>query len=171
MLLEPLTEIFKSKADQLNDRLCEIRDNLTRVVSNTEAQLARNSWVFRSVEFAEKTEAQLRNNEAYGWLVRDISVTTECEVFLNVPNGSGFLGKLKAGERDNVHWYVPVGSILVIKGLGAAAGFANINIESLVTSADQGRTGRSEEHVSLPTREPPIPSGHPLDEATAPPRL
>jgi hypothetical protein len=127
--------------------------------------------VFKSIEFAEKAEAHLRNNEAYGWLVRDIAVTVECEVFLNAPNGASFLAKLKAGERDNVHWYVPVGSILVINGVGAAAGFANVNIESLVASAKQGKTGRSEEHVSLPTREPPTPSGHPLDEATAPPRL
>jgi hypothetical protein len=168
VLLEPMVEIFKSKAEQLNDRLCEIRDNLTSVVSNTEAQLARNTWVFKPIEFAEKAEAQLRNNEAYGWLIRDIAVTVECEVFLNAPNGAGFLAKLKAGE--NVHWYVPVGSILIVKGVGAAAGFANVNIESLVTSASQGRTGRSEEHISIPRLEP-TPSGNPLDEAVAPPRL
>lgn len=171
MLLEPLTEIFKAKADQLNTRLCEIRDNLTSVVSNTEAQLARNTWVFKSVGTEKEGEKQLRNNEAYAWLIRDISTTTGCEVFLNEPNGAGFLGKFAAGERDNVHWYVPVGSILIVKNLAKESGFANLNIESLVTSASQGRTGRSEEHVSLPTREPTIPSGHPLDEATAPPSL
>ena len=162
MFGEPILELLRIHGDRFHDRLCEIRDSLTGIAQNTEAQIARNQWVNKSVEAAEKSTEQLRNNEAYGWLVRDIAATVECEVFLNTETGDGFVCKLKAGERENVHWYVPPGSVIFVKNLAAATGFANMQVEALVTNTRSAHTGKSEEHVDTPQREPTMPSGHPV---------
>src|SRR6478752_397301 len=158
MFGEPFLDMLRIHGDKFHDRLCEIRDSLGSIAQNTEAQVARNQWVRKSVEVAKESTEQLRNNEAYGWLIRDVAVTSECEIFVNSPMGQGFACKLKAGERDNVRWYVPPGSIVFVKNLAAAVGFANLNIESLVTGTRDAATGKSEEHIDLPRLEP-VPSG------------
>lgn len=161
MFAEPLMDMLRIHGEKFNDRLVEIRDNLASIVQNTEAQVAVNRWVNRSVPVGKKAVEQLRNNEAYGWLIRDVAATVEAEVFINTQTGDGFVCKLKAGERDNVHWYVPRGSVVFVKNLEEKEGFVNFHLESLVASAKKASTGSSEEHVDTP-RDPTLPSGHPL---------
>jgi len=161
MFGEPIMDQLRIHGDRFHDRLCEIRDHLSNIVQNTESQITPNQWVKKSVETGKKATNQLRNNEAYGWLIRDVAATSECEVFLNAANGEGFLCKLKAGERENVHWYVPPGSILFVKNLAEETGFVNLNLESLVTSTAKASTGESDEHVDM-RREPTVPSAHPI---------
>lgn len=170
MLLEPLTEIFKSKAEQVNQRLCEIRDNLGSIVRNTEAQLAAGSRQFRSIfcdpaKGAAESEwgvTQYRNNDAYGWVVKDIATTHICEVYLNSHDLSGFLGEFEAFSRENVSWYVPPGSMLIVVHKNVGENIAvNINIESLVTSAREASTGTGGESYDV-ERTPDVPSGHPV---------
>lgn len=163
MLFEPLADLLRTHGEKLQEKLGVIRTHLAVIAENTEAQITRNQWVFKSVESEKEGINQLRNNEAYGWLVRDVAATVEVEVLLNSNSGEGFLCLLKKGERENVHWYVPPGSILIVKNLGKAAGFVNLNIENMVTSAKSASTGKSEEHIDSPIA-PTVPSGHPLEE-------
>lgn len=161
MMFEPLMDMLRIHGDKFHDRLCEIRDSLAGIAQNTEAQVARNQWANKSIETAKEATEQLRNNSAYGWLIRDVAVTTESEIFLNVASGEGFVCKLKGGERENVRWYVPPGSVVFVKNLSAGAGFTNIQVEILVTSAAPANTGSSGEYLDIP-KDPTTPSGHPL---------
>lgn len=203
MLLEPLTEIFKSKADQLNDRLCEIRDNLTLVVGNTEAQLAQtqrnNKKIFADPTTWETPElfnpkipvalGTLRNETGYGWIVKFVANPynwASVRLFYSEYSFTGYIGIFPA-QPTRLDFYVPPGGILIAEFLqwgkfteeeedegkepNRRSAVVNLHIEELIKQPAQGRTGRSEEHVTLPQREPVIPSPHPLDEATAPPRL
>lgn len=162
MFGEPLMDMLRIHGDRFHDRLCEIRDSLASIVQNTQSEVTRNQWVKKSVEAGKKASQQLRNNEAYGWLIRDVAATTACEIFLNRESGEGFLCKLAAGERENVHWYVPPGSILFVKNLAEETGFVNMNLESLYVDTMKATTGSGDEHVDM-VREPSVPSGHPID--------
>jgi hypothetical protein len=178
VLLEPLTEIFKSKAEQLNDRLCEIRDNLANVAQNTEAEIARTQRkTYSIIAKAQTGEAphfpNLRNNTGNDWIIRYVSSIAKGELFKGVQGDAGFLwAALEELESDTANWFIPAGGILIwVPNRVLEDNCVNLEVEELVRTPRQGKTGKSEEHVSLPQREPTLPSGHPLDEATAPPRL
>lgn len=115
MFGEPLLDQLRTHGDKIQERMREIRDGILTVAQNTEAGLARNQWVRRPLPFGKKESVTLRNESAYGWLIRDVAVTQESEVFIDTESDMGFVVALKAGERDNVHWYIPPGSSLIVK--------------------------------------------------------
>lgn len=157
--------------DKLETRMCAVEDKLIAIVGNTEAQLAREQWVHKSVEVAAGKSAELRNDSAYGWLIRGVSATAASEVFIGTSNDENFMVALAARTREEVMLYVPPGSILHVtnteEGEEAADGFVNFQMEVMETVTADSYTGTSQER-SERTRVEPVPSGTPLDTPVAP---
>lgn len=165
-----LQENLSIWGDKFELRMQQIEQSLARVAGNTEAQLARNQWVSKSIEVPAGKRAELRNDSAYGWLIRGVAATAGSEIFIGTNNDENFVGALTARSREEVLWYVPVGSIVHVtnteEGEEAKDGFVNLQIEVLETEAMKAYTGRNSEHIDVPRIEP-VPSGTPLDTPVA----
>lgn len=169
MWFEPLQEIFKAKADELNENLRRISSQMGSVVQNTEAQLASGDRQYRSIPLepagegeGEDAVVEYRNTDAYGWLIEDVSSTHICKIYRDIPSDPGFLARMSGSyERENVKWYIPPGSKLVIVHNNPEQAYVNMNLQAMVFSAKEGNTGKSGERIDLP-RDPTTPSGHPL---------
>lgn len=159
-MFEPLKELFGHHAEKLNDTLQQLR---AAVISNTEAQLERTQSARKSIPLGKKEVGEIRNDSGYGWRVKWVSATTAAEFFLGVNNDESFMLGLKAREGKEVEWYIPAGGILFAVNTSEAEGFANIEVDVLVTTPVEGFTGPSGESTDT-TRVEPVPSGTPLDD-------
>lgn len=163
-MFEPLKDMFGHHAEKLNDTLQQLR---AAVISNTEAQLERTQSARKSVPLAKKQHAEIRNDSGYGWRVKWVSATVATEFFIGVNSDEAFLLSLKAREGKDVEWYIPAGGILFANNTGEEEGFANVEVDVLITTPGEGFTGASGEQTDT-TRVEPISSGSPLDEPVAP---
>lgn len=164
-MFEPLEKLLRPHAQKLNDTLERLR---SAVISNTEAQLERTQSARKSIPLSKKQHGEIRNDSGYGWRVKWVSATVATEFFIGVNSDEAFLLALKAREGKEVEWYIPAGGILFTNNTGEEEGFANIEVDVLVTTPQQGFTGPSGEATDT-TRVEPIPSATPLDEPVAPP--
>lgn len=168
MWFEPLRDLLHHHGENLQDKLNRMLAHLATISQNTEAQLARNQWASRSIEAAKETTGELRNDSAYGWLVRSAFVSQAGNVYLASVSADSQLAAFEANNRDDVRWYIPPGGILFYENTSENTGHLNLQIEVLVTSSKDATTGRSLEHVDMPQRIESAPSGTPLDEVTIP---
>lgn len=170
-IFEGLMQNLHIWGDKLETRMCAIEDKLTSIVGNTEAQLAREQWVHKSIGVTAGKDAELRNESAYGWLVRGVSATVASEVFIGTSNDENFMAALAARTREEVMLYVPPGSIIHVtnteEGEGAKDGFVNFQMEVLERKTADAYTGTSQERMDR-SRVEPVPSGSPLDTAVTP---
>ena len=170
-MFEGLLQNLNIWGDKLETRMCGIEDRLIAIAGNTEAQLAREQWVHKSIEVAAGKSAELRNDSAYGWLIRGVSATAASEVFIGTNNDENFMAALTARSREEVMLYVPPGSIIHVtnteEGGEAVDGFVNFQMEVLETVTVDSYTGTSQERSDR-TRTEPVPSGTPLDTPVAP---
>lgn len=170
-MFEGLLQNLHIWGDKLETRMCAIEDKLVSIVGNTEAQLAREQWVHKSISVAAGKDAELRNESAYGWLIRGVSATAASEVFIGTSNDENFMAALAARTREEVMLYVPPGSIIHVtnteEGEAPKDGFVNFQMEVLERKAADSYTGTSNERMDRPRLEP-IPSSTPLDTPVAP---
>lgn len=166
-MFEPLERLLRPHAEKLNNTLQQLR---SAVISNTEAQLERTQSARKSIALGKKQQGEIRNDSAYGWRVKWVSVTVPTEFFISVNTDENFLLSLKSREGKDVEWYIPPGGILFTNNTTEEEGYANIEIDMLVTTAvGIGHTGASGEGTDT-TRVASIPSGTPLDDQAAPPQ-
>lgn len=167
----PLAEKLGKHGDKLNDRMMEIRDRLGEIAGNTEAQLKRSQWTRRSVPVTVGKQGELRNTSACGWVIKRVAATAGVEIFLGTATDESFVCALTARTSEEVNWYIPEGGIIFVKnteeGEEGLDGFANFEIELLISGARKGSTGKSEEHIDVPRRPGQVPSGDPLDDPVA----
>lgn len=168
--LEPLRELLGHHGERLQDHLSGIRSSMAAVASNTEAQLVRNQFARKSVATAATKTEQLRNDSAYGWLIKWAASTAKVQVFIGTDTDESFMLELLGHGAEKVDWYVPVGGVVFVKNTEAAegkAGNTNFEVEVLVSDAAEGYTGPTDERIEVERREP-VPSGTPLDTPEAP---
>lgn len=167
--LEPLKTLLSHHGDQLQDKLSGMRYSLAAIASNTEAQLARNQYARKSQPVAQGKTQELRNDSAYGWLIKWVSATAKLRIFIGTSTDESFVIELAVHDSERVDWYVPVGGVVYVTNIEAAEGlngFANFEVEVLMSHAAEGHTGDSGESIEVERREP-VPSGTPLDTPTA----
>ena len=166
-MFEPLKELLNKHGENLGEMLASIRMGIVAIASNTEAQLARNQFARKSVELAKKGTGQLRNDTAYGWILKWAASTTKVRIFIGNQAGESFLLELVAHGSERVEWYVPVGGVVFVENQDEEIGYTNFECEIMVSEAAEGFTGDSEERIEMERREP-VPSGTPLDTPTVP---
>lgn len=168
-MFEPLKDILNLHGENLRELLSHIRGHLAAIVSNTEAQLTRNQFARKSVETLKKASGvasgQLRNDSAYGWIIKWVASTTKVRVYIGNQTGESFLLELVAHGGEAVEWYVPVGGVIFVENLDEEIGYTNFQCEVMVSESAEGYTGTSEERIEQERREP-VPSGTPLDTPT-----
>lgn len=166
--LEPLKHILEKHGDTLAGHLAGIRSSVAAVASNTQAQLVRNQFARKSIPIkAAKTET-LRNDSAYGWIIKWVASSVKVRVFIGTETDDSFFLELPTHGAERVDWYVPVGGVVFVKNIEEATdGFTNFEVEVLVSEAAEGHTGPNDEAIEVERREP-VPSGSPLDTPVAP---
>lgn len=167
-MFEPFKDILDRHGHNFAQHLAAIKAGIGVIASNTQAQLVRNQFSRKSTPVAAKETAQLRNDSAYGWLIKWAASTVNVQIFIGNSQDESFLLELEENDSERVEWYVPVGGVVFITNLAEATdGFTNFEVEVLVAEAAQGHTGGNDEHVEIERREP-VPSGTPLDTPTVP---
>lgn len=163
--LEPLRTLLSHHGDQLQDKMGVMRDTLAGIRANTEAQLAVNQRQRKSVRVPAKAggkngEGTLRNDSAYGWMVKWVAVSGEGEaqLFIGTNTADGFMLKLAAQGAERVDWYVPVNGVIFIVNGTEKDCSTNLEVEVLETTAAQGFTGDSGEAIEVKRREQQPPT-------------
>lgn len=166
-MFEPLKDILNHHGENFGNLLASIRAGIVSIASNTEAQLVRNQFARKSVELAKKGTGQIRNDSAYGWLIKWAASTTKVRIFIGNEAGESFLLELPAHGAEPTHWYVPVGGVIFVQNQDEEIGYTNLQCEVMVSDAVEGHSGDSEERIEVERREP-VPSGSPQDTVTIP---
>lgn len=169
--LEPLKTLLSHHGDRLQDKLSGMGTSLAAIRSNTEAQLVRNQFARKSLPVAKKTTGQLRNDSAYGWVVKWVaSSAVTVRIYVGTDREESFLCELVPATpgcgHERVEWYVPVGGVVFIKNETETDTYVNFETEVMVSEAAEGYTGDSGEMIEVERREP-VPSGTPLDTVQA----
>lgn len=169
--LEPLRQLLSHHGDQLQDKLSGMRTSLAAISSNTEAQLIRNQFARKSIPVGKKSTQPLRNDSAYGWLIKWVATSTSTiRIYVGTERDESFLCELvpatPGAGHERVEWYLPVGGVVYVKNASEADTYANFEIEVLESEAAEGYTGDSGERIEVQRREP-VPSGTPLDTVQA----
>jgi putative component of toxin-antitoxin plasmid stabilization module len=164
-MFEPLKALLEKHGDKLNHTLTELRD---AVIGNTEAQLERTQSARKSAPVKKEGVAEIRNDSGYGWRVKWVAATQKTEFFIGTNSDDSFMLTLAKREGKEVGWYIPAGGIIFAVNVGGEGdGYANLEIDVLMTTPVRGFTGSSDEHIEV-QRPEPVPSGSPLDTPVAP---
>lgn len=169
-MFEPLKEILNRHGDTFSNHLASIRAGIVAIAGNTEAALTRNQFARKSVQLPKESTGQLRNDTAYGWLIKWVATSTsKVNIYIGTEGDESFFATLDPATpgagHERVEWYVPVGGVIFVKTEGEET-YVNFEVEVLVSEAAKGHTGPSDEHISVMRREP-VPSGTPLDTPVA----
>jgi hypothetical protein len=175
-MFEPLQGILNKHGDSFTRHLADISTRLGAVVANTRAQLEINQRQRKSVflpgatgeEESEKVgKATLRNDSAYGWLVKWVAnYDGRATIYIGSESGDGFMLDLDGRLSEEVNWYVPVNGVIFLENPSDVESYVNFEIEVLETEPVEAHTGPSNEHIERARREP-TPSGTPLDTHVA----
>jgi hypothetical protein len=174
-MFEPLQAMFTKGMGQLDDRFREVIEALSLIAENTQAEI----WIDRFTTKSNRENTgksktavvELGPSEGVAWRVFLASVTAGKEgpvaVYLNTVDPSNLLDLFNPSEiaARKVEYYVPPGSKLVFHFYEQPEEHectANIQAEQFLMQPGKAHGNRSGEHVDMPDRIPPIPSGHPV---------